>query len=489
MPNPHSASPHIALHNDVRAPIHPYTPPCFEIDDLDQLGPVHTLILHHYQYVDPITLLRVSRKHYNALIPLVYRKVLLDSRMVDKFFYGMLDTKSDRFTRGEGKLHAIKQIKILQIFDTKSALVFLEECKKFGRARSPLKGVSPFENVIHLRIDQSVLKGYMIAQLGMGSEDFDSYYSERSGPAFAAFEDDKDDSIPNGPFVNTIIKYVGNIKTFCIDYGYGYDWEHTPLGGEVAKISSHLLRSLIKKSPHLKTIVVHADTKDIHEYCKLDFFNLPEDLRNSIKVQFQLIEFEEKDEAGRNVLKWKMYDVWRLYDDLWMFNTKRQQFSFMMKHFTRETIMRNLKKAEKMQDQIPYRNLLTDFGRVAEYTERRVKRFEDFRKCWKFPSASDAGRGEDDLSCGCGEGMFHREAADNHWRWKKPKWARPSFTVPEQVNDLHDSDSDSGSDLEGWAHEMGGWDGAEEFEGSSDEDDLDGHSYTSDINDELRFRF
>ncbi|WWC97612.1 hypothetical protein V866_004496 [Kwoniella sp. B9012] len=68
----------------------------------------------------------------------------------------MLGLSSEGFKKGQGELQAVKQIRILDIKDTKSALTFLDQCKKFGRAKSALKGSTPFDKVRHLAIDESV---------------------------------------------------------------------------------------------------------------------------------------------------------------------------------------------------------------------------------------------------------------------------------------------------------------------------------------------
>ncbi|WWD06386.1 hypothetical protein V865_004476 [Kwoniella europaea PYCC6329] len=386
---------------DDRPPYSPYSAPSFEITNIDRLQAVHYLILKHFQTVDPLTLLRVSRDHYKSTIPLLYRTIALRDDMVESFFHGMLDLTNERFKRGEGKLHAIKQIKTLDLQDAKSAMALVEQCKKFGRTKSSLdvKGLTPFEGVKHRRLEWLVFRGYMVSQLG-------SDYSPTS--------DDDDDKpsevgkVPDGPFINAITKYIcGTIETFCIEWGGGYTYDHS---------------------------------------------SLREDDR--VKVQFQLDgDFLEDKET---MLKLRINNVWRLYEKLYHVNKKN--LIFTLKRFDKNQVEKALKKNEKRLDE--QRNYARTYYEASE--EFRMKRkewYNDFKECWKFQAK------EQDLLCRCNGKMFHEKASSGYRNWKDPDWAKNkyrSFSYDNayqphrsikygcQCGECCDSDSECGSVLEGW---------------------------------------
>ncbi|OCF72362.1 hypothetical protein I204_06741 [Kwoniella mangroviensis CBS 8886] len=67
--SPIPSIPEPRIDNDTRT----YLPPSFRIDNLDRLQLVHHLILQHYQNIDPLTLVRVSKSYYESIIPQLYR--------------------------------------------------------------------------------------------------------------------------------------------------------------------------------------------------------------------------------------------------------------------------------------------------------------------------------------------------------------------------------------------------------------------------------
>ncbi|WWC97618.1 hypothetical protein V866_004502 [Kwoniella sp. B9012] len=425
----------------------PYSAPSFEITNIDRLQAVHYLILKHYQTVDPVTLLRVSRDHYKSTIPLLYRTIALRDGMVESFFIGMLDLTNERFKRGEGKLHAIKQIQTLDLHDAKSAMTLVEQCKKFGRTKSPVKGLTPFDGVKHLKLEWWVFRGYMVSQLG-------SDYSPTP-------DDDDDDKlsqvgkVPNGPFINAITKYIcGTIETFCIEWGGGYTYDHSSLREDVSYIGSQLLRSIMKKSPNLDKVIIHTDMKDIDDYCEMNFDRLSDILKDRVKIQFQLNDdlIEDKE----TMLKLRIHNVWRLYEKSYYVNKKN--LIFTLKRFDKRQVERALKKNEKRLDE-QRKYARTYYEASEEFRMKRKEWYNDFKKCWMFQNE------EQDLWCRCNEKMFHEKASEGYRKWKDPHWAKNRYRSCSydnayqphrsikygcQCGKCYDSDSECGSVLEGW---------------------------------------
>ncbi|WWC57541.1 uncharacterized protein I303_100073 [Kwoniella dejecticola CBS 10117] len=425
---------------------HDYSPPAVNISSLDVLRPVHPLIIKHFRHVDPVSLARISTGFYAEITPSLYERVIVNDKSVEQFFYGMCDLKNARFLRNQGKLHAVQSIKSLGIEGSHAANIFLAECKKFGRIKTPSKGVSPFAGVEHLELARGVFKGIVMQAMG------------HRQPVKANIHDDLEreiEPIPNKDLLNCIAKYFGGVKRICINWG---DWKHDTANRQhVSRIGSGLIKGLVTKLPLLERIIIHTPSDNFDELCKLDLDNLG--LGEGMKMVNITYQMEKPYEDYPNApFRYVLHEIWKAYKSTFFSN---QLIKFSLEDTKKDKLVKDLGKLER------------DLHELRRYphdivTKSLNQAFDNFKGAWIFnddcqDQPGKAGRG---YLCECRENPLHVVAKQNWREWERPTWTR-RFRFPQQDTEMEDTfmpsdESDDEHDL-GFGYDpesdMGHWEG------------------------------
>ncbi|WWC57540.1 uncharacterized protein I303_100072 [Kwoniella dejecticola CBS 10117] len=309
----------------------------------------------------------------------------------------------------------------------------------------------------------------------------DTTYEYSPGPYDEDDEDFPSDPIPSGPFLGCITKYLSTTTTTSLCIHWGYWEERSRYTDELARLSSGLIRNILRKSPNLKDVYIHIDSKDIDEFGPLDL-KLKETEKINVIYQTEKpdIDFGENDPYGFGVaatkLKWRLQAIWDLYRRTYMrFSRPNQTINFMMEKIGQARIQNDLKKVRKTLKE----------GRDARRFPWLLREFEEFKQCWIYPTENEQVPTESHTShlrandgsgasaipvhlCRCEEIMFHRMATSEWDQWKKPRWAEPKYRdgsfSPDPMKargyrrpkygcrcgKCYDSDSECESVLEGW---------------------------------------
>ncbi|WWD06379.1 hypothetical protein V865_004469 [Kwoniella europaea PYCC6329] len=96
------------------------------LDTFHKLLPVHDNILKVLEQVIPSTIIRLSKKHYNQVIPILYRHIKFDSTNTERFFRGWTASEhpQEEIHWSDRQKEMMKYVKTISFLDEKSMLDF-----------------------------------------------------------------------------------------------------------------------------------------------------------------------------------------------------------------------------------------------------------------------------------------------------------------------------------------------------------------------------
>ncbi|WWC97611.1 hypothetical protein V866_004495 [Kwoniella sp. B9012] len=130
------------------------------LDTFHEVLPVHDNILKVLEQVIPATLIRLSKRHYNQTIPILYRHIKFDFTNTERFFreWTTPEHQQEKIHWSDGQKEMMKHVKTISFLDEKSMLDFNFSLLKFHRLiKNDDNLTNFFAQITHIQFGQQLV--------------------------------------------------------------------------------------------------------------------------------------------------------------------------------------------------------------------------------------------------------------------------------------------------------------------------------------------